>query len=74
MANEISTFVKRLDRVASSLEASELLLSAQIDAHEEGDEDIREHMEGSCNLMLDRTISQLANLLEDLRDYKYNER
>ena len=74
MATKITKFVKHLDSSISILEAADQLLCAQVDANENGDENLRDHFEGSTNLMLDRAINSLSDLLEDLVDYRNMER
>ena len=74
MATKITKFVKELDSSISILEAADQLLCAQVDAKENGDENLRDHFEGSTNLMLDRAINSLSDLLEDLVDYRNLER
>ena len=74
MTTQITKFVKNLDSSISILEAADQLLCAQVDANENGDENLRDHFEGSTNLMLDRAINSLSDLLEDLVDYRNMER
>lgn len=74
MSTKITKFVKDLDSSISILEAADQLLCAQVDANENGDENLRDHFEGSTNLMLDRAINALSNILEDLYDYRSRER
>ena len=74
MATKITKFVKNLDSSISILEAADQLLCAQVDANENGDENLRDHFEGSTNLMLDRAINSLSDILDDLCDYRSRER
>ena len=74
MATKITKFVKELDSSISILEAADQLLCAQVDANGNEDENLRDHFEGSTNLMLDRAINSLSDLLEDLVDYRNMER
>ena len=74
MATKITKFVKELDSSISILEAADQLLCAQVDANENGDEELREHFEDSTNLMLDRAIDSLSRTLVDLTYYRNMER
>ena len=74
MTTKIAKFVKNLDSSISILEAADQLLCAQIDANENGDENLSEHFEGSTNLMLDRAIDSLSQTLDELFDYRRRER
>lgn len=74
MTTKITKFVKNLDSAISVLEAADQLLCAQIDASQKGDEGLRDHFDGSTNLMLDRAIDSLSQTLEDLYDYRSQER
>ena len=74
MTTQITKFVKNLDSSISILEAADQLLCAQVDANENGDENLRDHFEGSTNLMLDRAINSLSDLLDDLVEYRHGER
>ena len=74
MSTKITKFVKDLDSSISILEAADQLLCAQIDANENDDEGLRDHFEGSTNLMLDRAINSLSDILDELCDYRSRER
>ena len=74
MATKITKFVKNLDSSISILEAADQLLCAQDDADQIGDENLRDHFEGSTNLMLDRAINSLSDILDDLVEYRNMER
>lgn len=74
MTNKISSLICDLETAMSTLEAAEMLLSAQVDANNSGDEGLRDHLEGTCNIMLDRAIEQLSDCLTDIRLYRRDER
>ena len=74
MTTKITKFVKDLDSSISILEAADQLLCAQVDADQIDDENLRDHFEGSTNLMLDRAINALSDILDDLCDYRSRER
>ena len=74
MATKITKFVKDLDSSISILEAADQLLCAQVDANQIGDENLRDHFEGSTNLMLDRAIDSLSDLIDELIEYRNRER
>ena len=74
MTTKITKFVKNLDSSISILEAADQLLCAQVDANENGDENLRDHFEGSTNLMIDRAINSLSDILDELIDYRRQER
>ena len=74
MATKITKFVKDLDSSISILEAADQLLCAQVDANLIGDENLRDHFEGSTNLMLDRAIDSLNDLIDELIEYRNRER
>ena len=74
MATKITKFVKELDSSISILEAADQLLCAQVDADQIDDENLRDHFEGSTNLMLDRAINSLSDILDELIEYRNQER
>lgn len=74
MANQISHLIQDLENAMSTLEAAEMLLSAQVDANNSGQEELRDHLEGTCNIMLDRAIEQLSDFMIDIRQYRRDER